>query len=121
MRAAPWLILGLAFGLFFAVRAAAKPAPPDGGELWTDTVTSWLDNLTQDSAKNEARYRPTVEPAELRHGLPAGLLARLLYQESHYRTDIITGAERSPAGALGIAQFMPATAAEYGINPLDPY
>ena len=31
-------------------------------------------------------------------------------QESRVRTDIITGATRSKAGALGIAQFMPSTA-----------
>lgn len=71
--------------------------------------------------KVPAEYRAAIVNAENAHGLPAGMLARLLYQESHYRQDIITGKTRSPAGALGIAQFMPATAAELGINPLEPY
>ncbi len=66
------------------------------------------------------KYAPLVAAAEAKHGIPAGLLERLLYQESRYREDIITGRVKSPAGALGIAQFMPATAAELGVNPLDP-
>ena len=35
--------------------------------------------------------------------------------------DIIDGHTKSPVGALGIAQFMPATAQQLGINPLDPF
>lgn len=66
-------------------------------------------------------YREAIAAAELRHGLPADMLARLLWQESHYRDDIITGQTKSPAGALGIAQFMPGTARDMGINPLDPW
>lgn len=67
-----------------------------------------------------APYAPLIAAAEARYGLPATMLERLLWQESRYREDIISGRTRSPVGALGIAQFMPATAAEMGINPLDP-
>lgn len=52
----------------------------------------------------------------LRHGLPAGLLRRMAYQESRFNPSA-----RSPVGALGILQFMPTTAAEFKINPLDPF
>lgn len=121
MRAWPWLLAGALLGLFLTARAIAKPAPTvTGAALWTDNMASWIENLTQDASDNERRYRPLIESAEAKHGLPAGLLSRLLYQESRYRTDIITGATRSRVGALGIAQFMPATAAEMGIDPLDP-
>lgn len=65
-------------------------------------------------------YRERIAAAELRYGLPQDLLARLLWQESRFRPEIINGAIASSAGALGIAQFMPATAAELGIDPLDP-
>lgn len=78
-------------------------------------VGGWNDNLVP------AQYRAAISEAERVRNLPAGMLARLLYQESHYRPDIISGATRSSAGALGIAQFMPATAADMGINPLDPF
>lgn len=66
------------------------------------------------------KYAALITQTEADYGLPNDLLARLLYQESHYRADIISGATKSPAGALGIAQFMPATANELRINPLDP-
>jgi soluble lytic murein transglycosylase-like protein len=67
-----------------------------------------------------APYLDTIAQAERDNGLPAGLLARVLHQESRFRQDIITGKVKSPAGALGIAQFMPATAKERGVDPLNP-
>ncbi len=66
-----------------------------------------------------AQYAGLIADAEQRHGIPTDMLARLLYQESHYRQDIISGAKTSPVGAQGIAQFMPATAQELGIDPLN--
>ena len=48
--------------------------------------------------------------------LPAPFFIRLLFQESGFRPGVI-----SSAGALGIAQFMPETAADRGLdNPFDP-
>jgi len=67
-----------------------------------------------------APYRERIAAESVRYGLPDGLLERVLYQESRFRPDIISGATRSPVGAMGIAQFMPATAAELGIDPLNP-
>ncbi len=61
----------------------------------------------------EESYATLIDDAESRHGIPPRLLAALLYQESRYRDDIINGVIRSPTGALGIAQFMPATAVEW--------
>jgi soluble lytic murein transglycosylase-like protein len=66
-------------------------------------------------------YRPAIDSAEIVYGIPHNLLARVLYQESRYRPDIISGELRSSAGAVGIAQFMPATAAQFGIDPRDPF
>lgn len=49
-------------------------------------------------------------------GLPAGYFARLIWRESHFDPNAI-----SPAGAEGIAQFMPGTARLQGLqNPFDP-
>jgi len=67
-----------------------------------------------------APYLDAINAAEQKHGLPSGLLLRQLYQESAYRPDIITGRLKSSAGAVGIAQFLPATAADMGVDPLDP-
>ncbi len=65
-------------------------------------------------------YRPAIDAAETRYGIPHNLLARLLYQESRFRSDIVDGTVKSSTGAAGIAQFMPATAKQFGIDPLDP-
>jgi hypothetical protein len=48
--------------------------------------------------------------------LPTGFFSRLIWRESALRADAA-----SPAGAQGVAQFMPGTAAERGLaNPFDP-
>lgn len=69
---------------------------------------------------NEEKYLPYIRAAEAKYGIPSPLLQRLLYQESHFRTDIIDGSTQSAVGAVGIAQFMPSTAREYNIDPTDP-
>src|SRR5439155_14476374 len=57
-----------------------------------------------------------VDGAAEANRLPAAFLTRILWQESRFRTDVV-----SPAGAEGVAQFMPQTAAERGLaNPYDP-
>ena len=61
-------------------------------------------------------YSPLISDAAARTGLPYDFLFRLLRQESGLRADAV-----SPKGALGIAQFMPATALERGLtDPFDP-
>lgn len=50
------------------------------------------------------------------NGLPIGFFARLIWTESRFRQRVV-----SHAGAQGVAQFMPATATEYGLSdPFDP-
>lgn len=75
---------------------------------------------TQNAIANERKFAPFIAVAEQKYGIPTGMLLRLIRQESHFRTDIISGTKVSPVGALGIAQFMPATAKEMNVNPLDP-
>lgn len=49
--------------------------------------------------------------------IPLPFFARLLWQESRFQSS-----EVSPAGAQGVAQFMPSTAAEVGLDdPFDPF
>lgn len=93
------------------------------GMTVSETVSDFVESImpTWSNTRIPEKYRSAVIAAEVNHGLPDGMLGRLLYQESRYRDDIITGQTKSPAGAVGIAQFMPATAREMGINPLDPY
>ena len=56
-----------------------------------------------------------VDGAAAANRLPAAYLARILWHESRLRSDAT-----SPAGAAGVAQFMPRTAAERGLaDPRD--
>jgi soluble lytic murein transglycosylase-like protein len=50
------------------------------------------------------------------HSLPPEFLGATLLQESAYDPQAL-----SAAGAIGIAQFMPETAADVGVNPYDPF
>ncbi|CAA9473182.1 MAG: hypothetical protein AVDCRST_MAG38-1458 [uncultured Solirubrobacteraceae bacterium] len=62
-----------------------------------------------------AAYAPMLARAAQRWNVSAALLAAQLYAESGFNPFA-----RSPAGAQGIAQFMPATARAYGLsNPYD--
>lgn len=63
-------------------------------------------------------YLVEIRNAEATNGLPHDLLARLLYQESRYRPEIISGEVPSAAGAKGIAQIVPKW--HPNVNPLDP-
>ena len=61
------------------------------------------------------RFAPAIGRAAQRWNVGAALLAAQLYVESDFNPFA-----RSPAGAQGIAQFMPGTAAAYGLrNPYD--
>lgn len=63
-----------------------------------------------------AQYRPMILAASIRFKVSAALLAAQLKQESGFDPSA-----RSGAGAQGIAQFMPGTAAAMGLrNPFDP-
>lgn len=50
-----------------------------------------------------------------RYGLDPNVFVRQIRQESGFDPSA-----RSPAGALGVAQIMPATAKGWGVDPLDP-
>lgn len=57
-------------------------------------------------------YDDLITASANTYGIPPEVLYKLLRQESRFRPDIIDGRTKSPTGALGIAQFMPATAVE---------
>lgn len=72
--------------------------------------------ITREAALRRQQYWRHVADAECRHGLPSGILDALVLQESRYLPDAM-----SAAGALGLAQLMPATARSLGVHDrLDP-
>jgi soluble lytic murein transglycosylase-like protein len=60
---------------------------------------------------------PTLNDTEDHYGIPHNLLARVAYEESHFRTDIILGHTTSPVGAIGIMQLMPHIFPGAGVSP----
>ncbi|HEX2656493.1 MAG TPA: lytic transglycosylase domain-containing protein [Xanthobacteraceae bacterium] len=62
-----------------------------------------------------------VEAAALANGLPAEFFARVIWQESNFKPETVGPVTRNGDRAQGIAQFMPATAAERRLlDPFDP-
>ncbi|HWT90803.1 MAG TPA: transglycosylase SLT domain-containing protein [Solirubrobacterales bacterium] len=98
---------------------AAGPAPcsPEG-----EAVTEARGGANSPAASTTlpsfvpAQYREPILRSAARWGVPPALMAGQLMAESGF--DPNAG---SPAGAQGIAQFMPSTAAAYGLtDPFDP-
>ncbi|HET9591483.1 MAG TPA: transglycosylase SLT domain-containing protein [Solirubrobacterales bacterium] len=96
--------------------AGPAPCSPEGeaaaaGGGGTTTVSS-----TSLPSFVPTQYREPILRSAARWGVPPALMAGQLMAESGF--DPNAG---SPAGAQGIAQFMPGTAASYGLtNPYDP-
>jgi len=89
-----------AITLAFLVRNGSASAATDASQITTS---------------REVICRIVDTAADLNR-LPASFLTRILWQESGFRTGVT-----SPAGAAGVAQFMPRTAAERGlVDPYDP-
>lgn len=116
------LLLGV--GAYVAIKSGAVSVENVGAEVsdWTDALS---ENVSQYVGVDlgSSRYQKALEnpayagiiaslrAAETRHGIPSGLLVRQAWQESRFNPAAV-----SPVGARGLMQFMPATAAEWGVN-----
>ncbi len=60
-------------------------------------------------------YVDVARQAAIRYGINPDSFVRQIQQESHFDPNA-----QSPSGAVGIAQFIPSTAASIGVNPYDP-
>ncbi|GCE10183.1 lytic transglycosylase domain-containing protein [Tengunoibacter tsumagoiensis] len=63
----------------------------------------------------KSQYIAIAQQAAVAAGIPPDAFVRQINQESGFNPYAV-----SPAGAVGIAQFLPSTAAGLGINPYDP-
>jgi len=83
------------------------------------TPTKWDDGSGETIKKYRGRYNgpflAMARAAAVRHGVPQDLFLRLVYQESRFNPRAI-----SHAGAIGLAQLMPDTAAELRVDPTVP-
>ena len=84
------------------VTCFTTPAFADGAAPATDNALATLCGI--------------VETAAMKEGLPINFFTRLIWRESAFQPGAV-----SPAGARGVAQFMPHTASERGLgDPFDP-
>ena len=61
-------------------------------------------------------YKPVVADLSARYDLSPTLIEALVWQESRWRADAV-----SPVGARGLAQLMPGTARDLGVDPDNPF
>lgn len=111
------LLLCLAF-------AGAEEAAPQPGEVARPSVEELA--IPQQKPAQDARESDTreamclmIESAARASGLPLEFFARLIWQESRFRSGAVGPVTRNGQRAQGIAQFMPGTASERGL--LDPF
>ena len=96
------------------------PCSAAGNSVGADGATGGGDGSLSAGAGLPAfvpsRFRAPLVRAASRWNVSAALLAAQLMAESNFNPFAV-----SPAGAQGIAQFIPSTAASYGLrNPFDP-
>jgi murein DD-endopeptidase MepM/ murein hydrolase activator NlpD len=106
------------------VRATVStPGGPGGGTgtVGDYDVTQFIRHgnpmsLNDEQIANIQRYAPIVERYARQYNLDPNILMAQILQESAFRNDVITGATRSSAGAVGVSQFLPSTLTAIG-NP----
>ncbi len=91
------------------VPAESPPAPVVAGTEPAGVRPAWA------RGASASPYDQLFAAATARYGLPANLLSAVARAESGYRADAV-----SPAGAVGLMQIMPGTAADLGVDPRDP-
>ena len=97
-----------------------EPSLDSGSGAWS--TSSLIAGATRTSSVNTGtlperaeQWSGPIHDAAARYGLDPDLLTALVWTESAFRPDAV-----SPAGALGLGQLMPGTAAELGVDPHDP-
>lgn len=87
---------------------------PDNQTITTDRADT-IARLTQSSIGTPTQFAELFASVGEKYGIDPALLASLARAESNFRTNAV-----SSAGAIGMMQFMPSTAAGMGVNPSDP-
>jgi len=100
-----WMVLAglgaLVGALVYLNRQKAGDVIATGAEDVQAAVQGWK------TVKDGPTWVPVLNAAEQQYGIPPDLLARMAYQESHFRPEIIDGTKASSAGALGLMQLIP--------------
>lgn len=111
-------LLGLTSGNANAATLPGELTPEQRGESPAATVAkvksvgiSANASVGKSASKGAAQYLDRVNAAAKKHGVDPALLAGLIEHESGWNPNA-----KSKAGAVGLGQFMPATAERFGIT-----
>jgi soluble lytic murein transglycosylase-like protein len=100
------------------IRAADRSAAALGSSsaITTDEIELPTEALTlTGTSVAPPAYSQVVEQLAEAHQISPALLEAVVWQESRWRPGAV-----SRAGAIGLAQLMPGTARDLGVDPLDP-
>ena len=92
------------------------PAPPVELGAGYLIPAGAIGNAASHSANIPPQYAATVHELAARFDLSPSLIEALVWQESRWQPNAL-----SPVGARGLAQLMPGTAREMGVDPDDPF
>lgn len=81
----------------------------------TVTIPPAAGNVPAYTGRYSGPFLDLARSAAMRHDIPADLFLRLVQQESGWNVGAL-----SPKGAIGLAQLMPGTARQLGVDPHDP-
>ena len=96
------------------VRGAASPASNDISAVPFSAILDYFAEGGQVDAMLREAIELEIESAAVRHNLDPNLIRAVIRAESNYRHDPV-----SHAGAMGLMQLMPGTAASLGV--VDPF
>ena len=115
-----FLLLSLA-GAGAQVPAVQVPESPPPAAQPDATPEAKPDGNSEPTSEAQQSMCLLLESAARANDLPVEFFARVIWQESRFRPDAVGPLTRSGKRALGIAQFMPGTAAERNLlDPLNP-
>ncbi|MFB0612695.1 lytic transglycosylase domain-containing protein [Aurantiacibacter poecillastricola] len=101
------------------MNAVLTPLPAPLGEVPAEAISLVPEQAVADTAQHSSavpdRYADYVAELAARFDLSPALIEAVVWQESRWREDAV-----SHAGARGLAQLMPGTARDLGVDPDNP-
>ena len=102
-------------GMVSRIKQVEQPATTSANTTTTTTTAPPTTGNPPVTNLPQGAYVDIARQAAIRYGINPNSFIRQIQQESHFDPNA-----QSPSGAVGIAQFIPSTAASIGVNPYDP-